>query len=148
MACAFEVKKTTKTKNEIPPNNKKTHHEIYPQPPGDSDHLETACSETRPTRQPIVALFLHRSRVCGNRPRTALAIGKNDECYTHTDRLIKQWHPVRTSVRRGFLPKGKKLPRSLRYLGLASLKTTNVTHTQTDRQIDYLNNGTLYAPRY
>ena len=28
----------------------------------------------------------HRSRVCENRPRTVLAISKNDECYTHTDR--------------------------------------------------------------
>ena len=27
-----------------------------------------------------------------------------------------------------------------------SVKTTNVTHTLTDT--DYLNNGTLYAPRY
>ena len=26
----------------------------------------------------------HRSRVCGNRPRTALAISKNDEYHTHT----------------------------------------------------------------
>ena len=48
--CAFEAKKTIK-KNEIPPDNtKKTHHEIYPQQPGARDHLETACSETRPTR--------------------------------------------------------------------------------------------------
>ena len=132
-------------------NTKKSHPADNPprkpHQPGYRDHLETDRDETCPTRSPTLARF-HRSRVCGNRPRTALAIGKNDECYTHTDRLIKQWHPVRTSVRRGFLPKGKKLPRSLRYLGLASLKTTNVTHTQTDRQIDYLNNGTLYAPRY
>ena len=47
--CALEVKKTKK-KNEIPPDTKKTHHEIYQQQPGDRDHLETACSETRPTR--------------------------------------------------------------------------------------------------
>ena len=65
--CAFEVKRTKK--NEIPPDTKKAHHEIYPQQPGDRDHLETACSETRPTRWPILAPFLHRSRVCGKRPR-------------------------------------------------------------------------------
>ena len=56
-----------------------------PQQPGDRDHLEMARDETRPTRQSILARF-HRSRVCGNRPRTALAISTNDECYTHTDR--------------------------------------------------------------
>ena len=55
-----------------------------PQQPGDRDHLETACDETRPTRSPTLARF-HRSRVCGNRGRTALAISKNGECYTHTD---------------------------------------------------------------
>ena len=31
---------------------------------------------------------------------------------------------------------------------LQSVKTTNVTHTLIDTQTDYLNNGTLYAPRY
>ena len=49
-----------------------------PQPPGDHDRLETACDETRPKRSPTLARFL-RSRVCGNRPRTALTISKNDE---------------------------------------------------------------------
>ena len=53
-----------------------------PQQPGDRDYLETAREETRPTRSPTLARF-HRSQVCGNRPRTALAISKNDECYTH-----------------------------------------------------------------
>ena len=61
--------KENEKKNEIPPDAEKTHHEIYPQQPGDRDHLERACSETRATRYPILALFLHRSRVCGNRPR-------------------------------------------------------------------------------
>ena len=58
-----------------------------PQQPGDRDQLETACDETRPTRSPILARF-RRSRVCASRPRTALAISKNDECYTYrqTDR--------------------------------------------------------------
>ena len=56
-----------------------------PQQPGDHDRLKTACNETRLTRSPTLARF-HRSGDCGNRPRTALAISKNDECYTHTDR--------------------------------------------------------------
>ena len=86
--CAFEEKKTKKKKHEIPLNTKKTHHEIYPQQPGDRDDLETACDETRPTRSPTFARF-YISRGCGNRPRTALALSKNDECYTRTDRLTK-----------------------------------------------------------
>ena len=40
-----------------------------PQPPGHRDQLETARDETRPTRQPILARFLHISRVCRNQPR-------------------------------------------------------------------------------
>ena len=63
--CAFEEKKTNKKKHEMPLNTKKTHHGINPQQPGNRDHLETACDETRPTRQPILARFLHTSRVCG-----------------------------------------------------------------------------------
>ena len=55
------------------------------QPPGDREQLETVRGETRSTRSPTLARF-HRSRVRENRPRTALAISKNDECYTHTDR--------------------------------------------------------------
>ena len=47
------------------------------QQPGDRDHLDTARDETRPTRVPALARF-HRSRVCGNRARTALAVSKND----------------------------------------------------------------------
>ena len=53
-----------------------------PQQPGDRVQLETACEETRPKRYLILSRF-HRSRVCGNRPRTALAISKNYERYTH-----------------------------------------------------------------
>ena len=40
-----------------------------PQPAGHRDRDETARDETRPTRQPILARFLQRSRVCGNQPR-------------------------------------------------------------------------------
>ena len=66
--CPFEVKKTKKnTKSHQ--TLKKTHHEAYPSQPGDRDHLETACSETRPTRGPMLALFLQKSWVCGNQPR-------------------------------------------------------------------------------
>ena len=43
-------KKNEKKKHEIPPNAKKHHHGINTQQPGDRDHLETACDETRPTR--------------------------------------------------------------------------------------------------
>ena len=53
-----------------------------PQQHGDRDHREMTCDETRPTRLTTLGRF-HRSRVCGNRPRTALTISKNDECHTH-----------------------------------------------------------------
>ena len=56
-----------------------------PHQPCDRDHLVTDRDKARPTRWPTLARF-DRFRVCGNRPRTALAISKNDECYTHTDR--------------------------------------------------------------
>ena len=74
--CAFEEKKSKKTKTAIIHPAQNTPR--YPQQAGDRDHLETARDETHPTRYPIHARF-HRSRVCGNRPRTALAIvyGKN-----------------------------------------------------------------------
>ena len=96
----------THTKKSAPP---KTHHEIH----SGRDHLETARDETRPTRQPILARF-RRSRVCGTRPRTALEINKNDECYDP-----------------GFVELGLVQPSK-------STKTTNVTHslTDTDRQTD------------
>ena len=77
-------KKQTKknAKKSTPP---KTHYEIHSSP-------ATACNSRRHAMKhvPILSRF-HRSRACGNRPRTALAIIKNDECYTHahTDRLIK-----------------------------------------------------------
>ena len=71
----IEKKKPFKTRpTENTPRN--------PQQPGDRDHLEAACDETRPTRSPTLARF-HRSQVCGNRPRTALAISEDDKCYTH-----------------------------------------------------------------
>ena len=73
-------------KNKIPPHSK---HTTNPQQPGDRGQLETVCDETRPTRWPILARFLHRSRVCGNRPRTAHAVRKNHECL-HMDWLKTQ----------------------------------------------------------
>ena len=64
---------------------------LNPQQPGDSNHLETACDDTRPTRSPTLARF-HRSLLCGIRPRTALAISKNDECNTYTDTQTDYLH--------------------------------------------------------
>ena len=78
--CTFKEKKSLIDNEKIRPTENTPRK---PQQPGDRDHLETACDETRPTRSPTHARF-HRSRVCGNRPRTALAISKNDECYTRT----------------------------------------------------------------
>ena len=64
--CAFEGKKNTK-------KSAATNTSRNPQQPGERDHLETACDETRPTRSPRLARF-YRSGVCGNPRRTALAI--------------------------------------------------------------------------
>ena len=80
-----------------------------PQQPGDRDHLETARDETRPTRSPILACF-HRSRVCRNQPRTALAISKNDECYRYAQRQADNLNNgtlYGPRHKEAFLPKGK-----------------------------------------
>ena len=79
--CAFEEKKIEKKKNgkKIRPTHNTPRN---PQQPGDRVQLETTCEETHPTRSPKPSRF-RRSWVCGNRPRTALAISKNYECYTH-----------------------------------------------------------------
>ena len=78
--AAGRVRSKNKRKSEK--KNAKSHRTLNtplnPQQPGDRDHLEMVCDETRPTRSPTLARF-HRSWVCGNRPRTALAISKNDE---------------------------------------------------------------------
>ena len=132
--CAFEEKKTAKkiAKKSRPAENKPR----KPQQPGDRDHLETACDETRHTRSPTLARF-YRSRVCGNRPRTALAISKNDECYTHihttTDRQIKNGTLFAPRYEEVFLPKGKKRPWLLCSLGLASLKKVKIGQAMVRR---------------
>ena len=73
-SCAFEEKETKK-KRKIPPHPKHTTKSAAARR---RDHLETACDETRPTRSPTLARF-HRSRVCGNRHRTALEISTSRE---------------------------------------------------------------------
>ena len=106
-------KKKLEETHEIPPHSKQS-------------TKSTAARRTRPHRDGMRRNTCHalahtcplpRSRVCGNRPRTALAISKNDECYTYTDRhrqtyiLIKERHRVRTPVYENeFLAIGKKRP--------------------------------------
>ena len=71
-------RKKSRKKNQtrkIPPHQNTPRNS---QQPGDRYHLETAREETRPTRYPILARF-HKFRVCGNRPRTALAINTSRE---------------------------------------------------------------------
>ena len=66
--CVFEeekkIERKKNTNNSAPPKTPR-----YPQQPCHREQLETARDETRPTRQPILARFLHRSWVCGNQPR-------------------------------------------------------------------------------
>ena len=80
--CVRRKKQPEKKREKIRPTENTQRN---PPQPGVRDFLETACDETRPTLWPILAR-VHRSRVCRNRPRTALEISKNDECYTYTDR--------------------------------------------------------------
>ena len=78
--CAFEEKKTKK--NPEKSAQRKTHHEIHNNP------ATATTSRRRATKHvPHVSPYSHASIdpgfVCGNRPRTALAISKNDECYAY-----------------------------------------------------------------
>ena len=92
-----------------------------PQPPSDLDLIDTERVDTHPTRSPTLARF-QRSRDCGNRPRKALAISKNDECYTHTDTdKLNNGTLYAPRYEDAFFLEGKKRPRSLPSLGLASL---------------------------
>ena len=84
-ASRVRSKRKTKSKKKSKKSRPTENTPRNPHQASDRDQLDTDCDESRLTRQPILARF-HRSRVCGNRPRTALAFSKNDECYTHTDR--------------------------------------------------------------
>ena len=83
--CPFEEKNRLKEKVNHEKNRRTQNTQRNPQQPCDCDQLGTACDETRPTRWPILPRF-HRSRVCGNRPRTVLTISRSDECYRYTNR--------------------------------------------------------------
>ena len=78
------------TKKSAPP---KTHRETHTSPATATTSRQRATTKLVPRANPYILARFHRFRVCGNRPRTALAISKNDECYTQTggrtDRLIK-----------------------------------------------------------
>ena len=91
--------------------------------PGDRDHFDTACDKARPRRWPTPYRF-HRSQVRGSRICIALVISKNDEWYTRTHSPTKKPNNGTLCAPRyekAFLSAGKKRPRSLRSLGLASL---------------------------
>ena len=57
---------------------------VSPQQLGNRGNIYTACNETWPTREPILARF-HRFRGYGRRPRTALAMSEDHEGYIYTD---------------------------------------------------------------
>ena len=71
-----------------------------PLQPGQRDHLETTCDETRPTRSPILARF-HRSRACVNRPRTLAQSVIKTTNVTHT-----QTHKLKGNGQKRELPVG------------------------------------------
>ena len=80
MQQAVCVRKTNRKKNTKKSPPPKTHHDIESSP-----STATASRQRVTKRYPLIARF-HISRVCANRPRTALAMGENDDCYTYTDR--------------------------------------------------------------
>ena len=114
-----ENKKTKKLKKSAPP---KTHDETHSNPATAItsrrlDERHPMLAHTRPL--PYLPGF-------GNRPRTAFATSKDDECYTYTlwhrqtetqtNLLNKSWHPVRNLVRRSLYAHRQKTA-SLKYMG-------------------------------
>ena len=98
--CAFEKKRKKKKHDKVPAHPKHT-------------TKSTAARRPRPLRdgawrntsQPLAhSRPLHRSRVCGNRPRTALAISKNDECCTYTQTCLLYTSPSPRDKRQSRMP--------------------------------------------
>ena len=85
--CAFE-KTLTKTKPPPTRSRRTKNTPRNPQHPGDRIRLQTACNDTRSTREPILSRC-NSSRVCAKRSRAALATSKNQECF-HTHRQIQR----------------------------------------------------------
>ena len=115
----------------MPPNPKHTTKSTAaqrPRPPRDGARRNTFHALAHLAR-------FHRSRVCGNRPRTALAISKNDECYTYTQTKRIMEPCTYPGMKRFFVPVGQKRPRSLRSLGLASLSCNYSTVGGTDIEL-------------
>ena len=95
-----------KTKKSTPPG---THHESRSSPANATTSRRRA--KKRPTRSPTFVRF-HRCRVCGNRPRTAVAISKNklfNVTHIPTDNLNTgtMYAPRYDDT---FWPKGKRCP--------------------------------------
>ena len=119
--CAFEEKKNRKKKNTKPHRTQKTPRD--PQHPGDGDNTETACDETYMYVYmyfyPPLNLELphfHVSDTC--RVSIYLTLPLNtSHTFTHTRPLP-------------YIP---GLWKSASYSSRKSVKTTNVTHTLTDR---------------
>ena len=97
--CAFKEKKPKKKKKKKSAATK-THHEIHSSPATATTSRRRAMKHVPRFIQPILARFrIYRSRVGGNRPRTARAISKYHEqngthmyytthCLYTADRLI------------------------------------------------------------
>ena len=82
--CAFEEKKSRQKKSrKNPPHRKHTTKATAARrpPPASRRHVMKHVPRVRPHSPASID-----PGFCGNRPRTALAISKNDECHTYTDR--------------------------------------------------------------
>ena len=83
MAVCVRRKKNEKKgrKNRAPP---KTHHETHISPATATTSRQRATKRVQRV-SPYSPASIDPG-FCGNRPRTALAVSKNDECYTYTNR--------------------------------------------------------------
>ena len=90
-------KKNEKTKKIAPPQNTPRNS----QQPGDRDHFETACDETRPTCLPTL-VHLDPGFVEIGLAQLSQSVKTTNVTHTltdrRTDRPIKEWHPVHTPV--------------------------------------------------
>ena len=87
----------------------KAHHGIHSRPATATNSRRRAAKHV-PRVSPYSLASIDPGFV-KNRPRTALAISKNDECYTHTDRRadeLKSGTLYALRYEKAFCPKGKK----------------------------------------
>ena len=121
----------------------KTHHEIHSRPATATNSRRRAPKHV-PSVSPRSPASMHPGFVEIGLVQLSQSVKTTNVTHTHTQTdKLNNGTLYAPRYEEAFLPEDRKRPRSLRSLGVASLKNTNVTHTQTDRQTYRLNNGTL-----